>query len=54
MNIVFWILVLLCIILLWFCLSGLFNTIGYIVFNIAKDVKDIINDTEEKGENNEN
>lgn len=57
MNIVFWLLIIIGLVLLWFCLSFAFKGIGAIGLKLFNDAKDEItgkNEQQEVKENNEN
>lgn len=56
MNIAFWLLVIIGIVLLWFCLSFIFSGIGGIGLKLFNDAKDEITGKNEKEtkESNEN
>ena len=57
MNIVFWLLIIIGLVLLWFCLSFAFNGIGAIFLKLFNDAKDEItgkNEQQEVKENNKN
>ena len=57
MNIVFWLFIIICIVLLWFCLSFAFKGIGAIGLKLFNDAKDEItgkNEQHEVKENNKN
>lgn len=57
MNIVFWLLVIIALILLWFCLSFAFKGVGGIGLKLYNDAKDEItgkNEIKESKENNNN
>ena len=57
MNIAFWLLVIIALILLWFCLSFAFSGIGGIGLKLYNDAKDEItgkNEIKESKENNNN
>jgi len=56
MNPIFWLLVLLCAVLLWFAISFIFIPLGSIVVKMMKRILNIINyeeTTTEQKENNE-
>ncbi len=50
MNIVFWLLVILALVFLWFCLSFAFQGIGTIGLKLYNDVKEEMSDKEQKEE----
>lgn len=50
MNAVFWLLVIIALIVVWFCASGIFTTIGGFVQRIVKDAADIITKREDNNE----
>lgn len=50
MNVVFWFLVLLALILVWFLLSGAFKPLGEFVLNLFNGAKKGINDNDENNE----
>lgn len=50
MNVVFWFLVILALVLLWFCLSSTFKGIGWLSLKIYNDAMDEINDKDESKE----
>lgn len=57
MNIVFWLLIIIALVLVWFCLSFAFKGIGGIGLKLYNDAKDEItgeNENQETKENNKN
>ena len=53
MNIVFWFLVIIILVLLWFCLSFAFRGVGLVGLKLFNDAMDEINKKETKGEDRE-
>lgn len=53
MNIVFWFLIVLALVLIWFCLSSLFRGIGGIGITIFNDAIDTMKETDEGKEDSE-
>lgn len=53
MNIVFWSIIIILLVLLWFCLSFIFKSVGKIGLNLYKDAKKEILDEEEREKNEE-
>ena len=54
MNVVFYFLVAVAIIVLWFCLTFLFKPIGKVVKNVVQDAVDIMTEDDENNNPNEN
>ena len=48
MNIAFYILLIIGIVLIWFLLAGIFKPIGKWVFGLYKDVEDVMTETEDE------
>lgn len=48
MNIIFWILVVVAMVILWFCLNGAFKAIGYVVSAVVKETADTLNESEDE------
>lgn len=53
MNIIFWLIIIVVLILFWFCLSFAFKTIGGIGLKLFDDAKHEIICKEKKNENNQ-
>lgn len=51
MNIVFWLIVIVALVLIWFCLSFAFKGIGGLALKLFNDAKDEINETKETSDN---
>lgn len=51
MNIFFWILVVLVLVLLWFCLSSTFDEVGSIAMRLYRDAADEIKGDESEDQN---
>lgn len=47
MNIIFWILVIAVLVLIWFCLSGIYRAIGRCISAFARDAADALNKRED-------
>lgn len=54
MNIVFWLLIIIALVLVWFCLSFAFKDIGGIGLKLYNDAKDEITGKDENHESKEN
>lgn len=50
MNVVFWLLVILALVLLWFCMSFAFRGIGRFALRLFNDAKNEITETKENSE----
>ncbi len=48
MNIIFWILVLVALVCVWFCLSSIFRVIGRFFSVIVQDAADALNEREDE------
>lgn len=53
MNIVFWLIVIVALILVWFCLSFAYKAVGGIGLKLFNDAKNEINEKQETEENND-
>lgn len=47
MNIIFWILVVVAMVVVWFCLNGVFKAIGHVVSAVVKETADTLNESED-------
>ena len=55
MNAVFWFIVIVVLVLIWFCLSFAFKALGRFAFRLYKDAKDeIVGENEQKEKENNN
>lgn len=54
MNLVFYILCILGLVILWFCLTFLFKPIGKVVKNVVQDAVDTMTEEDEDNNPNEN
>lgn len=54
MNLVFYILFILGLVILWFCLTFLFKPIGKVVKNVVQDAVDTMTEEDEDNNPNEN
>jgi len=51
MNIVFWLIVIVVLVLIWFCLSFAFKGIGGLALRLFNDAKNEITETKETSDN---
>jgi hypothetical protein len=54
MNVVFWLLIIIALVLIWFCSSFAFKAVGWIGLRLFNDVKDEITEKDKNYESKEN